>query len=137
MPLDLQRLVGPIRVKGTVDDPLFVVVQGISIITFFKEDSVLAAAASPVVTTIVTQIYVAATFENIVLVEASATNYAKFFLKVNGITIATKRTGPELNLAFDFTGAPYALIIGDVVTVEVEHFNAGTIDAESTIFGYA
>ena len=128
---------GKLKVSGEQGDPIYVIVEGISIITFFKEGSVSAAAASPTVTTIVTQAFVLSTFENIVLIEVSATNYAKFYLKVNGVIIATKRSGPELNISFDFTGAPYALIIGDVVTVEVEHFNPGTIDAEATIFGYA
>lgn len=125
------------RLITTPGNPLSVVVEGISIITFFKEDNVLAAAPSPTVTTIVTQAFVATTFENVVLVEVSGTNYAKFYLKVNGITLATKRTGPNLNLSFDFTGAPYSLIAGDVVTVDVEHFNAGGEDFESTLFGYA
>ena len=136
MPLDLQRLVGPIKVKGTIDDPLYVIVNGISIITFFKEDSATAILITTL-TTIVTQSFSALTFENVVLVEVSATNYAKYFIKVNGVTIATKRSGPNLNLSFDFTGAPYALTIGDVVTVEVIHYNVGAIDAEATIFGYA
>ena len=137
MPLDLQRLVGPIQVKGTEDDPLFVVVKGISIITFYNESSITGAASSPTVTTIISQAFVAGAFENIVLVEVSGTNYAKFFLKVNGITIATKRTGPNLNLSFDFTGAPYALTAGDVVSVDVIHFNLAAQDFEATIFGYA
>jgi hypothetical protein len=114
-----------------------VTVEGISIITFFKEDSVTGVATSPATATIATQAYSLGIFQNIVLVEVSATNYAKYFLKVNGATLVTKRSGPQLNVSFDFTGAPYALIIGDVVTVEVEHFNVGVIDAEATIFGYA
>jgi hypothetical protein len=128
---------GKLKVSGTLDDPLYVVVSGISIITFFKEDNILAAAMSPTITTIVSQAFTATTFENIVLVEVSATNYAKFYLKVNGAIIATKRSGPFLNISFDFTGAPYALALGDTVTVDVEHFNVGAIDAEGTIFGYA
>lgn len=118
-------------------EPVPVEVLGISIITFFKEGSLSAQAPSPSTGTIVTQAYTATTFENVVLAEVSGTNYAKFFLKVNGTIIATKRTGPNLNLSFDFTGAPFALIIGDTVTVEVEHFNAGAEDFEATLFGYA
>ena len=127
---------GKLKVGGTPSDPIYTIVQGISIITFFKEDTV-SAAPSPVEATIVTQAFVATTFENIVLAEVSGTNYAKFRLKVNGVTIATKRTGPNLNVSFDFTGAPYALTTGDAVTVTVEHFNAGLEDFEATIFGYA
>lgn len=128
---------GKLQVGGTVDDPIFVVVEGISIITFFNETEVGSVTPSPTEATIGTQAYVAGTFENIVIVEVSGTNYAKFRLKVNGATIATKRTGPDLNKSFDFTGAPFSLTTGDVVTVTVEHFNAGNEDFESTIFGYA
>jgi hypothetical protein len=136
MTVELRRVVSQPPVTGTVDDPIYTIVQGISIITFFKEDTA-TVAPSPVEGTVVTQAFVATTFENIVLVEVSGTNYAKYRLKVNGVTIATKRTGPNLNLSFDFTGAPYSLTTGDVVTVTVEHFNAGSEDFESTIFGYA
>jgi len=126
---------GSLKVGGTEADPVYVIVQGISVTTFFTEDSI-AAAAAPGPNTIVTQAFVATTFENIVLVQGSGTNYAKYLLKVNGAVISTKRSGPDYNIDFDFTGAPYALTIGDVVTVEEEH-TSGTIDFEATIFGYA
>ena len=127
---------GKLQVGGTASDPIYTIVQGISIVTFFNEDSVLAVTPSPTEATILTQAFVLGTFENLVLVEVSGTNYAKYRLKVNGGIIATKRTGPDLNKSFDFTGAPFALTVGDVVTVTVEHFNAGNEDFESTIFGY-
>lgn len=126
---------GSLKVSGTADDPVYVVVEGISVTTFFVEDSLTGAAADPTVNTIVTQAFVAGTFENLVLVQVSATNYSKYLLKVNGGIIATKRTGPTYNLEFDFTGAPFALTIGDVVTIEAIH-NSGTLDYEATIFGY-
>jgi hypothetical protein len=127
---------GKIKAGGTVDDPLFVVVEGISVTTYFFEDSVTGVTPSPTEATILTQAFVAGTFENIVLAEVSGTNYAKYRLKVNGAVIATKRTGPELNLSFDFTGAPFALTTGDSVTITVEHFNVGNIDCDASIFGY-
>ena len=127
---------GNLKVSGTPEDPVYVVVQGISITTFFKEDSLTSAPASPTVNTIVTQAFVLGTFEKIVLIQASATNYSKYLLKVNGVIISTKRSGPDYNIDFDFTGAPYALIVGDTVTVEAIH-QAGTLDYEATIFGYA
>lgn len=132
---------GSLSLLGTIPlnktPAVSVEVEGISIITFFQEDSAAGITPSPNEQTIVTQAYVALTFENVVLVEVSGTNYAKYRLKVNGVTIATKRTGPALNVSFDFTGAPYSLSPGDSVTVTVEHFNVGNIDAEATIFGYA
>ena len=127
---------GSLKVSGTEDDPVFVVVEGISVTTFYKEDSLTGAAASPTVNTIVTQAFVAGTFEKLVLVTVSATNYSKYLLKVNGVIVSTKRTGPTYNLEFDFTGAPYQLTIGDVVTVEAIH-QSGLLDYEATIFGYA
>lgn len=128
----------PSRIRGAVeiDTTVPVTVEGISVTTFFFEDEVTGVTPSPTEVTILTQAFVATTFENLVLIEVSGTNYAKYRFKVNGVTLVTKRTGPNLNLSFDFTGAPYALTIGDVVTVTVEHFNAGNEDFEATVFGY-
>jgi hypothetical protein len=128
----------PSRIRGSVsvDSTTPVTIEGISVTTFFFEDSVTGVTPSPTESTILTQAFVLTTFENLVLVEVSGTNYAKYRLKVNGAILATKRTGPNLNVNFDFTGAPYALTVGDVVTVTVEHFNAGTEDFEATVFGY-
>ncbi len=136
MTVELRRIISQPPVTGEEGDPVFVVVEGISITTFFKEDSITAAAAAPTVNTIVTQAFVLGTFEKLVLIQASATNYSKFLLKVNGTIISTKRSGPGYNVEFDFTGAPYELIIGDTVTVEEIHAS-GTLDAEATIFGYS
>jgi len=69
-------------------------------------------------------------------VSVSGTNYAKFYLAINGSDVDIQRTGPNLNLQFDFTGAPLELTTGDVVDIKVEHFNAGTEDFEATIYGY-
>jgi len=127
---------GKLKASGDITDPLYVIVQGISITTFYKEGSLASAVASPTVNTIVTQAFSLGVFEKLVLVQASATNYAKYFLKVNGAVVSTKRSGPDYNIEFDFTGAPFELITGDVVTVEAEHAT-GTVDYEATIFGYA
>ena len=113
-----------------------VTVDGISVTTFFKDGALLAAPASPTVNIIVTQVYSAGVFENVSLIQASATNYAKYFFKINGVIRSTKRSGPDYNIDFDFTGAPFALSPGDIVTVEAQH-TSGTIDYEATIFGYA
>jgi len=95
-----------------------------------------AAPAAPTVNTIVSQVFVSGTFENVSLIQASATNYSKYFFKINGVIRSTKRSGPDYNIDFDFTGAPFALTSGDIVTVEAEHVT-GTLDYEATIFGYA
>jgi hypothetical protein len=70
------------------------------------------------------------------IVSVSGTNYAKFFLAINGTDVDIRRTGPNLNLVFDYTGSPFALTSGDVVDIKVEHFNAGTEDFDATIYGY-
>jgi len=136
MPLDLQRLVGPIQVQGTEGDPLFVVVQGISIITYNKFDAVIGIADNTK-TTILTQSFVADTIENISIISVSGDDYAKYYLTVNNVDIDVRRTGPDRNLQFDFTGSPLALTIGDVVDVKVEHFSIGSfLDFDATIYGY-
>jgi len=136
MPLDLQRLVGPIQVQGTAADPLYVVVQGISVITYNKFGAVTNIADNTK-TTIVTQSYVLGTLENISIISVSGDDYAKYFLTLNNIDIDIRRTGPDRNLQFDFTGSPLALTIGDVVDIKVEHYSVGsTLDFDATIYGY-
>jgi len=136
MPLDLQRIVGPLQVTGTESDPLFVVVQGISITTFNKTGAV-ANVPDATKTTILTQAFVSGTFEKLVLASVSGEDYAKFYLTINGTDIDIRRTGPDRNLTFDFTGAPLALTTGDVIDIKVEHFNVGDLlDFEATIYGY-
>ena len=136
MPLDLQRLVGPIQVQGTETDPLYVVVQGISVITYNKFGAVTNIADNTK-TTIVTQSYVLGTLENISIVSVSGDDYAKYFLTVNNVDIDIRRTGPDRNLQFDFTGSPLALSIGDVVDIKVEHYSVGSnLDFDATIYVY-
>jgi hypothetical protein len=136
MPLDLQRLVGPIQVQGTVDDPLFVVVEGIAL-TSFNTPGSLTGLADNTKTTIVSQAFVAGTFENAVLISASGDDYAKYYLTLNGVDIDIRRSGPDRNLQFDFTGAPLKLSLGDVLEVKVEHFQVGQfLDFDATIYGY-
>ena len=137
MPLDLQRLVGPIQVKGTQTDPLYVIVDGISIISY-NISGTASNVPDNTKTTILTQAFVASTFENAVIISVSGEDYAKFFFTVNGSDIDIRRTGPDSNLTFDFTGAPYALTTGDIIDVKVEHFNVGSLlDFEATIYGYS
>ena len=137
MPLDLQRIVGPLQVTGTIDDPIYVVVKGISVITYNTNGGVLNVPDTTK-TTLLSQSYVATTFENLVMVSVSGDDYAKFFLTLNGSDIDIRRTGPDRNLTFDFTGAPLSLSPGDIVDIKVEHFNIGSlVDYEATIYGYA
>jgi hypothetical protein len=115
--------------------PWVVEVEGISIINFNKIGSITGIAPSTK-TTIVSQVFSGGVFENISIVSVSGTNYAKFFLAINGTDVDIRRTGPNLNLVFDYTGSPFALTSGDVVDIKVEHFNAGTEDFDATIYGY-
>ena len=136
MPLDLQRLVRPIQVQGTEGNPLYVVVQGISVISYNKSGSV-AAIPDTTKTTLLTQSYVAGTVENISIISVSGDDYAKYFLTLNGSDIDIRRSGPDRNLQFDFTGSPLALSPGDVVDIKVEHFSIGSfLDYDATIYGY-
>ena len=136
MTVELRRVVSQPPVTGTPGDPLYVVVQGISIISYNKTGSLSALAASTK-TTIVSDVYLGGTITTVPLVSVSATGYAKYFFQINGSDVDIRRTGPDLNLDFNYTGAPFALTPGDIVSVAVEHFNGGTIDVEGTIYGYA
>lgn len=126
---------GKLQVTGTQDDPVNVIVEGISIVTFNKPGT-LAAHPPSTKSTIVSQVFTVGTFENLVEISVSGTNYAKYYLQINGSDIDIRRTGPDLNLVFDYKGAPFALTAGDVVSIAVEHFNAGNEDFEATIYGY-
>ena len=111
-------------------------VDGISLTEYNKVGSVTNVAAATK-TTIVTQAYVAGTFENLTIVAVSGEDYAKYFVTVNAVDIDIRRSGPDRNLTFMYTGAPYQLSPGDVVDVKVEHFNTGDlVDFDATIYGY-
>ena len=136
MTVELRRVVSQPPVTGTPLDPLYVIVQGISIISYNKVGS-LSSLAPSTKTTIVSDVYLAGTIVNVPLISVSGTNYAKYYFQINGSDIDIRRTGPNLNLDFNFTGAPFSLTPGDIVSVAVEHFNAGTEDFEATLYGYA
>ena len=88
-------------------------------------------------TTIVSQAFSAGVFENLTLVSVSGEDYAKFFVTINAADIDIRRSGPDRNVTFDFTGAPYKLTAGDVVDIKVEHYNTGDlVDFDATIYGY-
>jgi len=127
---------GIIKASGTPDDPLYVIVDGISVTTFNSPGSV-TNVPDTTKTTILTEAFSVGVFENLVMVSVSGEDYAKYFLTLNGVDIDIRRTGPDRNLTFDFTGAPLALVSGDIVDVKVEHFvPASLIDFEATIYGY-
>jgi len=119
-------------VTGEVDTNI----TGVSLISFQSNGTVSNVVANTK-TTIVSATY-SATFNNVALISVSGGNYAKFFLTVNTIDIDIRRTGPALNLEFDFKSNPLGLSTGDVVDVKVEHFNTGSlVDFEAVIYGYA
>jgi hypothetical protein len=111
-------------------------IDGISLTEYNKVGSVSNVAASTK-TTIVTQSYIAGTFENLTLVSVSGEDYAKFFVTINAADIDIRRSGPDRNVEFTYTGAPYALAPGDIVDIKVEHYNVGDlVDFDATIYGY-
>ncbi len=112
-------------------------VEGISLTEYNKVGSV-SNVVDNTKTTILTQAYVAGTFENLTLVSVSGEDYAKFFVTINTIDVDIRRSGPDRNITFSYTGAPYALSPGDIVDIKVEHFNTGDlVDFDATIYGYA
>lgn len=114
-----------------------VTVAGISLTEFNVTGSV-ANVTDNTKTTILTQAFVSGTFKNLTLVSVSGEDYAKFFITINGSDIDIRRSGPDRNVTFDYTGAPFKLVTGDVVDVKVEHFTVGElIDFEATIYGYS
>ena len=124
----------PSQISGDVDATA--TIEGISLTEYNKVGSV-SNVAEATKTTIVSQAYVAGTFENLTLVSVSGEDYAKFFVSINTADIDIRRSGPDRNVTFTYTGAPYALNPGDVVDIKVEHFNAGQlVDFDATIYGY-
>jgi hypothetical protein len=112
-------------------------IEGISL-TEYNTTGSASNVPDNTLTTILTQAYVAGTFQNLTLVSVSGEDYAKFYVVLNGVNIDIRRSGPDRNLTFDYTGAPYKLVAGDVVDVKVEHFVVGSlIDFDATIYGYS
>jgi len=119
-------------VSGTVDTNI----TGVSLISF-QSNGTVSNVVDSTKTTIVSATY-SGTFNNVALISVSGGNYAKFFLTINTIDIDIRRTGPALNLEFDFKSNPLGLTTGDVVDIKVEHFNTGSlVDFEAVIYGYA
>jgi hypothetical protein len=113
-----------------------VTVDGISLTEYNKTGGATNVAATTK-TTLITQAYIAGTFENLTQVSVSGEDYAKFFITLNAVDIDIRRTGPDRNLDFNYTGAPYKLVAGDVVDIKVEHYNTGDlVDFDATIYGY-
>jgi hypothetical protein len=113
-----------------------VTIDGISLTNYSKAASIINIADNTK-TTILTQTYVLGTLENLAILSVSGDDYAKFFLTKNAVDIDIRRTGPDRNLQFDFTGAPLALVSGDVIDIKVEHFNVGAVlDFDATLYGY-
>ena len=111
-------------------------IDGISLTEYSKLGSVTGIADNTR-TTIVSQAYVLNTFHNLVIMAVSGTTTAKYYLRINMIDIDVRRTSPGRNLQFDFTGAPIALNPGDIVDVQVEHFNSSDVeDFDATVYGY-
>ena len=126
----------PFGIETDPGNPLNVQVDGISV-TKFNSSGTVSNVVDTTKTTILSQAFVSGTFENLVIISVSGEDYAKFFLTLNGSDIDIRRTGPDRNLTFDFTGAPLALSPGDIIDVKVEHFNVGDlVDFEATIYGY-
>jgi len=127
---------GKLKASGDPTDPLSVIVEGISL-TNFETHASVSNVADNTKTTILTQAFVAGTFENLVIISVSGDDYAKYFFTLNGTDIDIRRSGPDRNLQFDFTGAPYELVSGDTVDIKVEHFVIGELyDFDATIYGY-
>lgn len=111
-------------------------IDGISL-TEFRKQGTVTGIADNVRTTIVSQAYVLNTFHNLVILSVSGTTTAKYYLRINTVDVDTRRTSPGRNLQFDFTGAPLALSPGDIVDVQVEHFNTSSVeDFDATVYGY-
>ncbi len=111
-------------------------IDGISLTEYSKIGSVTGIADNTR-TTIVSQVYSALVFKNLVIMAVSGTTQAKYYLRVNTVDKDIRRTSPGRNLQFDFTGAPLALSVGDIVDVQVEHFNTSDVeDFDATVYGY-
>ena len=113
-----------------------VTVDGISLTEYNVTGGVTNVPATTK-TTLLSQAYVAGTFENLTTVSVSGEDYSKFFITLNGTDIDVRRSGPDRNVEFNYTGAPYKLSVGDVIDVKVEHYNTGDlVDFDATIYGY-
>ncbi len=122
------------QIGGNVDATA--TIEGISL-TKFASTGTVSSVPDTTITLVHTQTYVSGTFENLVIVSCSGSANAKFTLYKNTVLFDTKRSTPQRNVSFDFTGAPLALATGDVIDVKVEHFNTGVLETfEATIYGY-
>jgi hypothetical protein len=67
-------------------------------------------------------------------VYASGTDYARYTIVLNAVTILTLRSGPSRNVGAFIN---IELGIGDVLDIKVEHFDTSvSMDSEATILGF-
>lgn len=129
--------VGSVRVTDGVDQlainsdgsiNVAVTGGGLTGLTYSEANSV----ASGVPTTVCT--FTAMSAVKLKGVQASGTNIAAYFVKLNGFTIAKNYTnfGASLGVDFDFKGGE-ELVISDVVTLEVLHSRPYVGDFNATI----
>lgn len=98
----------------------------------------VALVPSSVETIIVTHTAVGGRKTFLQKVSASGDNIAKYRVKVNGVTIDTKRTmfGEDLNCDFIFDGDTnpgYEVLVGDIITVTVVNPRPGAADYNGRI----
>jgi len=117
----------PVDIQSTVE------------ITYHKAEEATSVADNTRVT-VVTQAFVADTFEKVMKMAVSGSIRAKYYFQVDtgsGFTdIEPRRATPTPNLQFNFGDAPFALSAGHSVRIQVEHFNIGVLeDFEGVIYG--
>lgn len=134
---------GSIAILGSVPlsklESIPVDIESLPEITFHNASSAGSVADNTRVT-IVTQAFVADSFEKLIKVAVSGSIRAKYYLQVDTgggfVDFDTRRATPTPNLQFDFTDAPFALSAGHSIRVQVEHFNTGVLETfEGTIYG--
>jgi hypothetical protein len=126
----------PAQVTGDLGVTGAVTINGISLSTV-KTTGAASNVAATTLTTILTKV-ADALFSNITIISVSGEVYARYILYINSNLLDVRRTGPDRNLQFDYTGSPLALTVGDVVDIKVEHYNTGDLaDFDATIYGYA
>ncbi|MBW1672070.1 MAG: hypothetical protein JRJ45_00240 [Deltaproteobacteria bacterium] len=106
----------------------------------FHTTAKITSVADNTRTTIVTQAFVAESFEALMKISASGSIAGIYYLQVDTgsgfVDIDTRRAIMNKTALFDFTSAPFSLSLGHSVRLQVEHRNTGKLEAfEGTIYG--
>jgi len=101
----------------------------LDLIRYFEAENVTSNNLTTILTFTATQ------DTNISLISCSGEDYAKFQLFIDTTLIATKRSGPERDVEWNFVN-PLLISNGSILDIKVTHWHTDALDFEAGMYGF-